>query len=130
MPTTLSYGFKLPVDGDTAGGTSGWFDTLEFDITQLNSHDHDGTDSAAISGKFVTIGSTSAPSGSWGSAVSTGVYRQTVALPSGFTFDNVVIQVRITSTGEVVYPTIEKISSTSMYVYTGDNTVSYTVYFK
>ena len=54
MPITLSYGFIKPVDGDAA---SSWFDSIEATITQLNSHDHDGTDSAAISGKNVVIGS-------------------------------------------------------------------------
>jgi len=127
MPTTLSYGYIKPVDGDAA---SSWFDTIEADIIQLNSHDHDGTDSAQVSGKNVLIGSVSAPSGSWGAAVSTGVYRQSVTLPTGFTYDNCLIEVRTTSTGNVVMATIEKINSTSCYVYTGDNTQSYTVYFK
>lgn len=130
MATTLSYGYKLPSNGDAAGGTSGWFNTLSFDITQLNTHSHNGTDSALVTGGNVSTGTASAPSGSWGSAVSTGVYRQAVTLPTGFTYDNSLVQVRNTSSGNMVMATIEKISSSSLYVYTGDNTQSYTLYFK
>lgn len=126
MPTTLSYGYIKPVDGDAA---SSWFDSIESTITQLNSHDHDGVDSSLIAAKNVTAGTATASSGSWGSAVSTGVYRQTVTLPTGFTYDNSSIEVR-NSSGNVVYATVEKVSSSSCYVYTGDNTQSYTLYFK
>ena len=45
MATTLSYGFVRPATGDKG---SVFFPALEDNITQLNSHDHDGTDSALM----------------------------------------------------------------------------------
>lgn len=128
MPiTTLSYGYKLPADGDLG---SVFFPAMEDNITRLNSHDHDGTDSALITAGNISKGTVSAASGSWGAAISTGVYRQLLTVPSGFNFDNHTPSARITSTGHIVYPTFEKVTTTTFYVYTSDNSVGYTIIFR
>lgn len=50
MPTTLSYGFIKPVDGDNA---SSWMDSLESNVTLTNDHTHNGTNSAQLSNSAI-----------------------------------------------------------------------------
>jgi hypothetical protein len=114
----LSYGYKLPEDNDE-GDTV--FSALEDNITRVNGHSHDGSDSARL-----TVGTQTISSGSWSSS-GTG-YRQLVTVPNSQNFDDVGIQFRL-STGDVVYPTVEKVSATTYYVYTNDNTVDYTAVY-
>jgi hypothetical protein len=59
-------------------------------------------------------------------ALGGGNYRQVVTLPAAYDYDKVQIGFRITSTGDMVYPTVERISPTQVYVYTNDNTLDYT----
>lgn len=121
----LSYGFKRPDDGDAG---SIWFPALYDCITQLNSHDHDGTDSALITSAYIQKGTVTVSSGSW-SSISTGKYRQLVTVPSGFNMSDFSITTYL-STGDLIHPTIEKVSSTTFYIYTLDNTLTYTVVFR
>lgn len=122
----LSYGFRNPENGDKG---SVWFPALNFNIVQLNSHNHDGSTSSLINAAVIVGGSVSIPSGSWVSDV-TGRYKQDVTVPAGFTVDSYNIQVRITSSGHIIYPTIEKLTSTTFRIYTLDNTLSYTAVFR
>lgn len=119
---TLSYGLKKPQAGDQ--GTA-LFTALEGDIQQLNDHDHNGTNSAPLPAQSVLGVQQTIASGSWVANGPTGHYRQLVTVPAGFDFDKVHISMR-TSTGIYVYPTIEKVSTTQYYVYTIDNTVTFT----
>jgi hypothetical protein len=64
-----------------------------------------------------------------------GVYRQLVTIPTElttnpgrFTFDTLSMQFRL-STGEIVQPTIEKVSTKTFYVYTNDNTATYRILY-
>jgi len=108
---TLSYGYKLPEQDDEGDEV---FSALEDNITRLNGHSHNGTDSARLTTTRQTISSANwAPSG-------TG-YRQLVTVPNSANFDDVGIEFRF-SDGSVVYPTVEKVSATTYYVYTNDNT--------
>jgi len=118
MSTTTTYGYKKPQDNDT--GLTFW-DDLEFNIDRMDGHTHDGVDSAPLA-KTQTISS-----GSW-SSLGNGSYRQLVTLPGSLTFDTIAIEMRL-STGHVVHPTIEKVSSTTYYVYTNDNTLTYTAVY-
>lgn len=124
---TLSYGYQLPADGDTG---LLFFPAMDTNITRLNGHTHNGTDSALIPASSIQQGSVTASSGAWGSAVSTGVYRQLLTMPAGYTFDASIPSVRLVSNGNLVYATLEKVSSTTFYVYTSDNSAGYTVIFK
>jgi hypothetical protein len=122
---TLSYGFKKPETGDK-GPTV--FPALEDNWEQVNDHDHDGVDSAKLTTRSSNVVTQSVPSGSW-VATSGGTYRQLVNLASvGLTYDTIKIDMRL-STGEPVIPTIEKVSATTYYVYTNDNTVSFTAVY-
>ena len=126
MSSTLTYGLIKPVDGDSA---STWFDAFEADITAIDAHTHNGVNSPAISSGVISAGTIAVASGSWGAAVSTGVYRQTINLPSGFTFANTTFST-YNSSNVITQNEIEKVSTTSVYIYTGDNTQSYTVVCK
>lgn len=125
--TTLTYGFILPQSGDK--GSSLW-SALEANITQLNSHSHNGTDSALVARSSLAAGTGSIASSDWASYVGapTGHYRQLVNLPAGYTFDNTTISIR-TSDGKYVCATIEKNDNTSYYIYSLDNTVNFTAVY-
>jgi hypothetical protein len=121
----LTYGFKQPQTGDKG---SVWFAALNDNISQLNDHTHDGVTSSLISATSMVSGSVSIPSASW-VADGTGRYRQDVTVPAGFnmTYN---IQVIIAATGHIINPTIEKLSATTFRIYTPDNSLTYTAYFR
>ncbi len=119
MPLTdLSYGYEKP-SNPTTGDV--WFPAMERNIQRMNDHTHDGDNGARIAAETASISS-----GAWGSDLGGSKYRKLLTLPAGFTFDAVRIEVR-RSTGEMVYPTIEKVSSTTFYLYTNSNALTYTV---
>lgn len=117
MSTTLDHGIVKPATGET-GAT--FFPILENNIQYASDI---LSNSVALSGA------------SWGSDLGGGSYRQLVTIPSAltaapksFTFETLDIMVRTTA-GAVVYATIEKVSSTTFYVYSNDNTVALNVIF-
>ncbi len=118
---TLSYGYKKPINPDTGDVV---FPALETDIQQLNDHAHNGVDSAPLATKTISV-----VSGNWGSDLGGGTYRQTLTLATGFSYDTCEMWVK-RSTGERCYPTLVRVSSTQVYLYTNDNTLNYTVYYR
>jgi hypothetical protein len=125
MATTLSYGYINPQNGDPG---STWFPALNSNITQLNNHTHDGVTSALLAATSITSGSASIPSGSW-SLVEAGKYEQTVNSPAGFNMTQYSITFYL-STGEIVVPSIQQLSSTSFKVFSPLNSISYTAVFR
>jgi hypothetical protein len=124
---TLSYGYKKPQAGDRG---SVWFPAMEENIQKLNDHNHDGVNTAAISGSNIASANVIALAANWGAEVRPGVYRQLMSMPSGFSFDNCIAQVKLHTSGHIVNLTVERVSGSSFYLYTCDNTESYKVYFK
>ena len=121
MSTTLTYGLKKPVNPDT--GATFWSD-LEFDITQLDAHTHNGATSAPV------VKTQSISSANWGSDLGGGTYKQTITLTGSLLFDSISIQIRLTdSTTDIIHPKIEKLTSTSYYIYTNDNSKSFTALY-
>lgn len=119
MPiSTLSNGYKKPSD-PTYGDL--FFPAMETNIQLMNDHTHDGSD-----GNQIANTTQSAAAASWGSDLGGGTYRQLITMTSPFVFDSTRIEVR-RSTGEMAYPTIEKVSSNTFYIYTNDNSVTYTI---
>lgn len=114
----LSYGYEKPSD-PTFGDV--FWPALERNIQQLNDHNHNGTNSAPIASVTASISS-----GSWGADIGGGTYRQEITLPAGRTYDTTRLFFK-RSTGEMTYPTVERASATSFYIYTNDNSVSYVV---
>lgn len=116
----LSYGYKKPANPDTGDL---WFPAMEFNIQQLNDHDHDGLNSAPLA-----VRSVSAPASAW-VATGGGDYRQAVTLPSGLTYETCQFWVR-QDDGEQIYPEVTRLSATQLYVYTTDITDELVVYFR
>jgi hypothetical protein len=118
---TLTYGFKLPSTGDS--GDALWT-ALEDNITRVDGHSHNGTDSPSLTAQSVVASTATITNVGWVASGATGHYRQSVTLPAGFDFDTVQIGFRTTG-GAQIHPTVERISDTQYYVYTTDNTISY-----
>jgi hypothetical protein len=118
---TLPYGYVLPETGDA--GTA-LFEALEDNITRLDGHTHNGTDSPSLPAQSIIGVTQTITSAGWSATGAAGHYRQSVTVPAGFDFDNVQISVRTTA-GAYIMPTIERISDTQFYIYTTNNTINF-----
>lgn len=120
---TQSHGFLLPQQGDTGDV---WFPAMATNMTLLNNHTHNGTDAA-----FLAAVTQSILAANWG-APTNGSYTQTVTMPAspvGLTYDTVQIDFRL-STGEPIYPSVTRLSSTTYSITTNDNTQTYTAIYR
>lgn len=122
----LSYGFQQPENGDTGAV---WFPALNTNIQKLNDHTHDGSNSSLLNAANSVGGTVNILAASWVLDVA-GRYKQTVTVPSGFNMDSYNVLFRETSTGNLIYPSVEKLSSTTFRVYTIDNTLALTAVFR
>lgn len=119
---TLSYGYKKPVNPDQGDL---FFPAMEFNIQRLNDHAHDGVNSAPLASQSQSIFP-----GSWVAApIGGGLYRQLVTMPLGLNYDTVDIWFKL-STGEFVYPSVERASASTYYVYTNDNSLTYVARYR
>ncbi len=119
----LPYGLKNPQNGDLGSVV---FPAMNANITQLDAHNHNGTNSPLL-GPASSVAATQAiASGSW-VATTNGNYRQAVTLV-GLDYDKIQVSIK-TSSGHQVFPKIEKISTTQYYVYTNDNSVGFTAVY-
>lgn len=127
---TLSYGYKLPENADHG---SVFFPAAAFDIQRLNDHTHNGTNSALLTAAASSAASQVILAASWvevGSGDSN--YRQLVTMPANITFEAHSITARINSggnAGNLFYPSIEKVSANTFYLYINDNTVDVKVLY-
>jgi hypothetical protein len=122
MATTLSNGYIKPANPDQGDV---FFPAMETNIQLMNDHTHDGSNGNPVASTQQNISA-----GSWvASAIGGGSYRQLVTLPAGFSYNTVDIWFRL-STGEFVYPTIEKDSATTYYIYTNDNSLAYVASYR
>lgn len=119
MSSVLSYGYKLPATGDRG---STWFANLEDNITRLNQHSHNGTDSPLLTSSAFTATSATALAVDW-VLQSAGTYRQTITLPGGLLFAEHTISFRHGTTGHIMYLSCEKVNATQFYLYINDNTI-------
>lgn len=122
MSTTLSYGYIKPQSGDK-GNT--FFGELEQNIQRVNDHTHDGSNSAKLTGQSVDAVNQTLSSGSW-VLVSGSTYRQLVTMPGTLQFDTSNLQFQINSganAGDLFYPSVEKQSANTYYIYINDNSV-------
>lgn len=129
MATTLSFGFVRPQTGDRG---STFFPALEDNITQLNDHTHNGTNSANISPSAISVtGFTSAiSSASWGAATN-GIYTQTITVPAGVTeINNYNVYFYNSSTYERLLLSMTRASATTYTVSINDNSVSLLAVYK
>lgn len=115
-------GYQLPANGDTGDV---FFTGMATNITNLNGHTHDG-----VTSQFLSTATQSILSASWAAApIGGGVYRQLLTVPTGMSFDVCNVWFKL-STGQVLYPSVERVSSTTFYVYVNDNTLNLTAYYR
>ena len=121
---TLSFGYQLPETNDKGPVV---FPALESNIQQLNDHNHDGSNSAKIPSSSIEPLSIDLNAGDWVADVN-GLFKQTVALPSALAFDNTAFQVQLPN-GDVVVPSINKISNAQYDIFTNDPTTGFKVLY-
>jgi hypothetical protein len=124
MMETLSYGYLKPTSPDRGPAV---FPALEDNIERLNDHDHDGSNSAKIASINVNASVQNVFAASWVS-LGGGNYRQLITVPIGVNLDTMMVNVR-DSSGNYLWLTIERISSTTYYIYINDNTKNLTVLY-
>jgi hypothetical protein len=122
---TLTYGMQIPVSGDRG---SVFYPGLAANFTQLDAHNHNGTNSPKITSLALTGTTQAISSASW-VLTSGGLYRQAVTVPAGIVYDSYWVKFRDASTGHQYELTCEKISSSQYYVYINDNTVNLTAFY-
>lgn len=119
---TLSYGYKKPSNPDTGDQ---FFPAMEQNIQRMNDHNHDGSNSApltTVSQQILAAAWLAAPVGG-------GVNRQLVTIPDPFDYDVCTILFKLSS-GEYVYPSVERVSNKTYYIYTNTPALTYTAFYR
>ena len=113
---------KIPETGDRGAPL---FTALEENFTQMDGHTHDGVNSPLLTAQaFVGVEET-IPFASWATyGGPVGHYRQLVTVSPGFLFDTTKIGFRTTG-GAYIYPTVERVTSTTYYIYSTNNTIDF-----
>lgn len=133
---TLSYTYQKPETGDKG---SVWFPAMENNVQKLNDHDHDGSNSALIPGANINRPSSTISSASWTSDGG-GNYHATVTVPTAIsnaaTYNDVIyynlvckINTAGATYGDIIYPTIERETSTTFTVRVNDNSIDVIIYY-
>ena len=109
-------------------------DALKDNIVLDDAHNHDGLTSPSISsGAVVKPSKVTALQASWGATIGNGLYKQTLACPTPFLYENLRFEARVgvgyTGAGNIMFPTIEKVTANTFDVITNDNTISVEIYF-
>lgn len=122
MSSTTTMGYKLPANGDRG---SSYFPDLAANIALCDSHKHDGTDGVQIDPFSLNKTTSTIAAGSW-AAVSgqAGTFRQLLTLPASYAWDAVEMKFTLSVLGHQIYPSIEKVSATTYYVYINDSSLA------
>lgn len=116
----LNYGYFQPENPDSGDA---WFPAMETNMTQLAAHNHDGVTSAPLATQQQSILSSNWISQGGGS------YRQLLTVPTGLSYDTCHVWVK-KSSGDYVYADVRRVSATTFYIYTTDNTLNLTVNYR
>lgn len=125
---TLSFGYQKPENGDNGGD---FFPALADNIQQCNDHTHNGSNSPQLTSTAIVPVSQTILAAGW-SATSGGTYRQLVTCPAGITYDAYGLFFKLSSSGtagHAIYPSVERVSSTTFYVYTNDSTIDVLIHY-
>ncbi len=123
MSTVGAFGFIIPDVGDES--STEYMPDQRANWEQVDGHNHDGINSEQVSVSNVTKAPQVLPAASW-VLVGSGIYRQLVTMPAGYTYDNAMMKYNL-SGGDEFYPTTEKDGASSFYIYINDNTEVVTV---
>ncbi len=119
---TLSYGYSQPVNPDTGDI---FYPALTANWQQVNDHNHDGANSAPLASQTANI-----LAANWtASSGLSGIYEQTITMPAGLSYDTADIWFLLSS-GERVYPSQTKVSSTQYKVFTSDSGATYKALYR
>lgn len=132
-----TYGYQNPQDDDTG---EVFFPSLNFDILRLDAHSHNGIDSTLLATNSVAVTTQAIASSGWSAPDASGSCNQVVTLPSvgnggsggaavQLLYAAIGIEIRLTATGERVYPKIVAASTTTYTIYTNDNSQNYTAIY-
>lgn len=122
MATTTAYGYKIMKAGDLA---SVWMVDIPANFTRLSDHNHDGSNSRALTPNAITKYSSSITN-AW-SPISGGHYKQTITVPSGITeLNDFDIMFYDTNTGERLFPGVTRVSATTYDVFVSDSSLELT----
>jgi len=114
---TQSYGYITIENGDTGQPV---FTALNANILRLNDHTHNGVNSAKLTITSVDGIAQNILSAAWVPTTG-GYFRQVVTLPPGLTWDKFTVTFNTPVLGYQAYPTVERLSTTTYYVYTIDS---------
>ena len=110
----LSNGYKLPETGDFGDV---WFPSLEYNITRVNGHTHNGSDSEKIQGTSVVASVQTITSASFSASGSE--FVALITLAGGLVdVDTKHVVFRDPTTKEQIHIRYEKFSQTQINVYT------------
>ena len=127
MSSTTTYGYKLPADGDL--GSTFWND-LEDDISRLDAHTHNGTNSPKITA--ASVNSTRDAAAITWAVLGGAEFRATITVPAGIVvpYGSSTGQIPLfIASNEIVFLKWLAISTTQYYVYSNDNTLAFTVFY-
>lgn len=117
---TLSYGYQRPADGDRA---SVWMPALKANVTKMNDHNHDGSNSAALTPSSIAKYSHTKLAADWVSAGG-GNYTMDITVPGGITeINNFIPKFINNTTGELLYLSMTRLTATTYRVAINDNTI-------
>ncbi len=126
----LSFGYQQPVNGDKG---SIFYPALAANIAQCNNHTHDGVTTSKLTAQSITGITATILTANWVAApIGGGLYRQLVTVPANTTYDAYGIIAQIASGGNSgmrVFPSLEKVSSTTFYIYSNDNSADWTLIY-
>jgi hypothetical protein len=106
---------KIPTQGDKG---SSFCPAITEDLTILDSHNHNGTNSEKIAANSINKPELILASNGW--VLSGGDYKQTATLPNGYDFDKTNFKFVINSgseAGSVIHPTVVKKTNSTFDVY-------------
>jgi hypothetical protein len=137
---TTTYGYLNPSSGDLSKGTNGWMAQINFDISRLDGHSHNGIDSVQLNLSAIVPSTVVAPSGSWttstgGTNLPVSGYMQTVTVPAAISeLNNYTLKFLVNTAGARQYQLLnlfyERLTGTTFTLYCNDNTVDVLCVFR
>ncbi len=125
MGTVLTYGLTRPDAGDES--KSEWMPNERANITHIDGHNHDGSNSALVNMSTVAKTPQDILQANWTLVTGTnGLYRQQVTMPAALTYDNAFMKFNYeggSSDKDEVFLTTEKSGASSYWVYINDNSI-------
>lgn len=137
---TTTYGYLNPSSGDLSKGVNGWMAQINFDISRLDGHTHNGVDSALLNIGALSSLTVVAPAASWvvstgGAGLPASGYMQTVTVPAAISeINNFTVKFLQNSGGAKQYQPLQlfyaRLTATTFNLYCNDNTIDVLCVFR